>query len=97
MILQFGKYRGRDIEDVPDDYIQYMIESNEKSLRTFRDEKARREAMRDAKLTVMERIVQAGYRQLSLQNHPDHGGSTAAMQEINAAYAKLKASLGGIR
>lgn len=97
MILQFGKYRGRSIEDVPDDYIEYMIESNEKSLRTFRDEKARREAIHDAKLSMMERIVQAGYRQLSLQHHPDHGGSTTTMQEVNAAYTKLKASLGGIR
>jgi len=27
------------------------------------------------------------YRKLALANHPDHGGSTATMQEINAAYA----------
>lgn len=71
-----------------------MIESNEKSLRIFQAEKARRESVRDAKLPMMERIIQAGFRQLAAQNHPDHGGSTVVMQEINAAYSKLKTVVG---
>ena len=39
---------------------------------------------------MMERIIQAGYRQLAVQNHPDKGGNTTTMQEINAAHEKLK-------
>jgi len=27
------------------------------------------------------------YRQLAMENHPDHGGDTATMQEINSQYA----------
>jgi hypothetical protein len=90
MKLTFGKYNGWDIERVPDDYIQYMIESNEKSLKMFKAESERRASVVDAKLPMMERIIQAGYRQLAMQNHPDKGGSGKMMQDINAAHEKLK-------
>lgn len=90
MKLSFGKYNGWDITAVPDDYVEYMITSNEKSLKMFRDEQERRIAVTDAKLPMMARIIQAGYRTLANQNHPDKGGSTSVMQEINAANEKLK-------
>lgn len=90
MKLNFGKYAGWDITAVPDDYIEYMISSNEKSLKMFKDEQERRIAVTDAKLPMMARIIQAGYRVMANQNHPDKGGSTATMQEINAANEKLK-------
>lgn len=35
-------------------------------------------------------IITAAYRALAARNHPDKGGSEAAMQRINAAYEKLK-------
>lgn len=37
--------------------------------------------------------LKAEYRRLAMANHPDLGGSTAIMQEINAAYDRLFAVL----
>lgn len=96
MILTFGKYKGWELARVPDDYIAYMIESNEKSLKTFIDERERRLALVDAKMPMMERIIQAGYRSLANQNHPDKGGNTRTMQEVNAAHEKLKSMVRGL-
>lgn len=31
--------------------------------------------------------IKAAYRRLAMQYHPDHGGSTAQMQDINAQYS----------
>lgn len=33
--------------------------------------------------------LKAEYRRLAMENHPDRGGSTAAMQQINAEYSEL--------
>jgi hypothetical protein len=35
-------------------------------------------------------VINAAYRALAKQVHPDSGGDTAKMQEINAAYALLR-------
>lgn len=35
-------------------------------------------------------IISAGYRALAQKHHPDHGGSTEAMQEINRAAERLR-------
>lgn len=39
--------------------------------------------------------VKAHYRKLAMENHPDRGGDTATMQEINAQYTKALKSLDG--
>jgi len=36
-------------------------------------------------------VITAAYRALSKELHPDHGGSTEAMQQLNAAFERLKA------
>lgn len=64
-MLKFGKYQGQDIEEVPDDYVDYMVKNNEDGLRMWKDEKNRREnEMRLAALKVdgsfMAKIIQAG-------------------------------------
>jgi hypothetical protein len=41
------------------------------------------------------RLIQAGYRALSRQNHPDQGGDTKAMQELNGAMERIRALLKG--
>lgn len=40
-----------------------------------------------ANITLEE--IKAQYRRLAIQNHPDNGGSTEAMAEINAEYSDL--------
>jgi len=41
----------------------------------------------------MVEIVAAGYRALAMKLHPDHGGSNADMQYLNAAVERLRAEL----
>jgi curved DNA-binding protein CbpA len=35
-------------------------------------------------------VVRAAYKALVFIHHPDRGGSTARMQEINAAFGEIK-------
>ena len=41
--------------------------------------------------------VRAAYRRLAWRHHPDRGGSTARMGELNAAYALLRGASGQAR
>jgi hypothetical protein len=90
MILQFGKHKGRDIRDVPADYLTWIIQQQQKTLEEYKQELTRREALSDAKLSWVERMVQAGYRSLATQYHPDHGGDNESMRQIIAANERLK-------
>jgi len=40
-------------------------------------------------------IAKAEYRRLAMQNHPDKGGSTATMQDINSQYHAILQKLDG--
>lgn len=40
--------------------------------------------------TAPPELVKSAYRTLSKLNHPDHGGDTVAMQQLNGAYAELQ-------
>lgn len=93
--LRFGKYKGYDLSEVPDDYLRWLISTQEKRLDEYRHELDRRNAMRDAKLSWAERIVQAGYRSLAMQYHPDRGGSNELMREVISAHETLKTMLNG--
>ena len=101
MVLWFGKYRGCQLEDVPESYLAWMVDAMEReSLRDLaRGELERRAAERRYKpkqLSVnFDRItwemIEAGYRALAKRCHPDLGGDLRKMQELNAAMEKLRA------
>ena len=84
--LGFGKYADFDVRHVPEDYLRWLVKTSKESLATYETELARREM--DA-----EASVRVGFKELAKRNHPDQGGSTVAMQELNAAYETLKRSL----
>lgn len=90
MILKFGKYKGHDISTIDDEYLEWLITNNKKTLDECQAELTRRQSVREASLSWAERIIRAGYRSLSSQFHPDHGGNTEAMQEINATRERLE-------
>jgi hypothetical protein len=93
MILQFGKYKGYDLQHVPLDYLQWLIAQQQKTVEEYQSEIIRRQSLQDAKLSMAERIVQAGFRTLASQYHPDHGGSNDTMRQVIAANEKLKEML----
>jgi hypothetical protein len=90
VILRFGKYEGWDIADVPDDYVDYMVQQKRKDLQLWEDEQKRRELIREADLSWVEKLIKAGHRALAQKYHPDRGGNAEDMQAINAAAEQLK-------
>jgi hypothetical protein len=95
MILQFGKYKGYDLRQVPDDYLAWITETQKKTLEEYQAELARRQTIQDARLSWAERMVQAGFRSLASQYHPDHGGDNDSMRQVLAAHERLKDLLKG--
>lgn len=93
MILAFGKYNGMDLRDVPRDYIDWLLEKRREDVKVYEDELTRRDLVEQASQSVVERIVQAGYRELAKKAHPDTGGTTADFQALQAAHEQLKAIL----
>jgi hypothetical protein len=90
MILQFGKYKGYDLQQVPIDYLSWLTAQQQKTFEEYQAEITRRQSLQDAKLSMAERMIQAGFRTLASQYHPDHGGSNEAMRQVIAANEKLK-------
>ena len=44
--------------------------------------------------SVCAKLIEVGYRQLALKNHPDVGGDHRAMQAVNQAVAVLRSAVG---
>lgn len=89
-ILTFGKHSGKDLKDVPEDYIQWLIDAREKDLKEYRDELERRKLVEEGSMSMVEQIAIAGYRALAHKLHPDKGGSTKDFQDLQAANEQIK-------
>jgi hypothetical protein len=95
MILKFGKYQDQDIRDVPREYLEWLLQSNKETVRAVEEELVRRELAEEASLSWIEKIALTGYRELAKRHHPDAGGQTRDMQEINAASDRLREMIKG--
>jgi hypothetical protein len=104
MTMPFGKYRGLDLSELPDDYFNWLAgrpNLREPLLSAVVDELRARQ--RNAKTEnviwqfdaadrpLLQEILHAGYRQLSLKYHPDRGGDVVAMQNLNRLMKQLRA------
>lgn len=96
-MLTFGKYKGWDLTEVPDDYVEYMVQQKRRDLQLWEDEQRRRELLREADLPWVEKLIKAGHHTLAQKYHPDRGGSAEDMQAINAAAEQLKDFVAGQR
>jgi hypothetical protein len=94
LILNFGKFKGWRVDEVPLSYLTWLFESltGKPELR----EAARAEIHRrvsgyelDTEPLNMERVKRV-YRTLAMEFHPDRGGSHMAMQAINAFYEAIR-------
>ena len=100
MQLTFGKYEGRDIENIPHDYLLWLYRRNrplqkaiEKEL-GIEPERSNPEPQQKESVNVppgmLADLIDAGFRAMALKTHPDHGGNTQKMQELNAVRDKLR-------
>ena len=103
MIINFGKYKGREMTAVPADYLRYMEKCKSADLEVWRAELERRglPTGRPLRLPVVRlpewltdpvfhAMVQAGYRALAMKHHPDHGGDARKMRVLNDAIAVFR-------
>ena len=91
--IEFGKYAGWLVADVPDTYLEYMIKIYEEKVATYKAELANRQARTDANMSLAERMVTAGYLALAKEMHPYAGGTNDDMAELNKVVAALRARL----
>ncbi|MBA2883060.1 hypothetical protein HNR65_003417 [Desulfosalsimonas propionicica] len=89
MKMPFGKYRGFEVDEIPEDYLRWLVknvnlrEPLRSSVFEALDEHPEREILPE------QATIKTIYRRLSMKYHPDKGGDTAAMQAINDFYAEL--------
>lgn len=108
--MPFGKHKGLLLSELPDGYLGWLFEQADLNgwlASAVEQEYWRRfpppedpvkwasvEALPPVIRSVCSKIVEAGYRQLALKNHPDRGGDEAAMKAINNAADFLRALFG---
>jgi hypothetical protein len=88
--LGFGKYKDLPLSDVPRDYLEWLIENSRDKIAFYERELQRRDNIEDANLTMAERLLKSGYRDLMKKHHPDAGGSHESCLEVQAAYDLLQ-------
>lgn len=93
MKMPFGKFKGRDLRQVPDDYLDWLffdIALREPLRSAVRREISKREGVDYTPAATEAGHIKRVYRELAFKYHPDHGGSTEAMQAVNEFYEKLQ-------
>lgn len=89
--MPFGKYRGCPVEDLPEGYLNWLIENVDlrEPLRTAVYDALERQWNTEPATMPAANNVKTVYRKLARKYHPDTGGSTQAMQAINEFYEEL--------
>lgn len=106
--MPFGRYRGLPLSALPDSYLWWLttLPNLRPPLRgAVLAEVGRRasgsypraDGAAPPRREVIEGLVGAGLRALARKHHPDVGGDTATMQEVNAAAAWLRQVAGARR
>jgi Putative quorum-sensing-regulated virulence factor len=94
--MPFGKYRGYALEHLPDDYLfwLYGLPDLREPLHTYVNLEYRRRCEPppvpigfDA---TTQELIEVGYKALAKKFHPDLGGSTEKMQQLNATMERLR-------
>lgn len=103
MKFPFGKYRGVDITNAPENYLEWLLgwEPLREPLRhAIEIELERRANLRSTPAikidtAVVDAIIRAGVRALAKQHHPDIGGDGDQMTKINVVADQLRALVAG--
>ena len=108
MKMPFGKYRGQQVENLPDSYLEWLHELDDLRGRLRRAVDSewhfRRETkspdqhvpacdLDSADRALLAELVRAGYRALALKYHPDTGGNAETMLRLNRLVVVLRESL----
>jgi len=98
MKMPFGKYKDWAVGDLPPDYVAWLLGLEDLATKwpflhkALVDEHARRTCP-DPTSEMVKSIIDAGYRALALKYHPDKGGSTTQMQDLNNSVEWLRVQI----
>jgi hypothetical protein len=97
VILDFGKYRGCDLESVPTPYKKWLLRSSrelvsalEEDLGDFEDGQERFNSCVDSFPVGTREILEAGYRSLLKQHDPDLRGRNEDAVNLNLVMERLR-------
>lgn len=108
MRMPWGKHAGKELEDVPEDYLVWVLDHCENASPTLRRAIRAQLGLDEPESyyrppppppprsgpIVSQETVSRWYRKLALKYHPDRGGSAEVMQAINDAKEMLLRELG---
>ena len=92
--MPFGKYAGRPLSALPDDYLAWVHRVARPTLKVATTAELKRRGLplptddleADADVVaVAHALVQTGFRALALRLHPDHGGDPAQFRALVAS------------
>jgi tellurite resistance protein len=105
--MPFGKFRGYNLEDLPDHYLKWLLFDADfvqgQLLSEIQDEVERRWPCRMPTVftsdfrceAVDSQKLKSVYRKLAVQFHPDKGGYLEAMKAINLFYEMMQEATSG--
>jgi hypothetical protein len=91
--LGFGKYADLELSVVPEEYLHWLIKNSRDRLEVYEGELLRREMVKDASMSWVERIIKTGFSELAKRHHPDAGGNGQDMVALNAAHERLRQTI----
>jgi hypothetical protein len=103
MRMPFGKYKGTNVAELPDDYLEWLhgLDDLRGRLRRAVDAEWNYRCATEPCATapdldtedraLLAELIRAGYRNLAQKYHPDHhGGDADTMRRLNALMARLR-------
>jgi hypothetical protein len=95
IFMPFGRHRGEPLEQVPFDYLTWVLRGCErldpwlrKAIEAELEQRVGKPAS-GTQLVDVKSLIGQWYRELSLKYHPDRGGNHEAMKAINFARDRL--------
>lgn len=94
MFMNFGKYRGQHLSEIPLAYLAWIFENltEKPELHEAARQEIRRRVSGDGpEVDPLDRErLRRVYRTLAIEHHPDHGGDNDIMTGINLFFEALQ-------
>jgi hypothetical protein len=87
--MPFGRHKGQRLEHIPDSYLLWLLDDCKDLSPTLRRAVLAQLGLDEEPHPDWPELLRQWQRQMSLDYHPDRGGSVEAMQAVNDGYERL--------